>query len=90
MPRFLIETQHVDDHKGCIMALDAITKYGSHLVMRTEFGCEVGVHSGWLIVEVDSQEEAMQLVPPNYRSSARIVQLKHWTREEIEKMVAEL
>lgn len=87
MPRFLIETQHGDDYEGCVRSLDAITKYGSHLVTHTEFGCEDGVHTGWLIVEVDSHEEAMQLVPPNYRASARIVKLRLWTRDEIEEMV---
>lgn len=90
MPRFLIETQHGDDYQGCVRALDAVTKYGSHLVTHTEFGCEDGVHTGWLIVELDSHEEAMQLVPPNYRSSARIIKLRHWTRDEIEEMVKDL
>jgi hypothetical protein len=87
MPRFLIETQHGDDHEGCVRSLDAITTYGSHLVTHTEFGCEDGVHFGWLIVDVDSHEEAKQLVPPQYRSRARIVRLRKWSKEQIEEMV---
>ena len=90
MPRFLIEIRHADEPEGCIKTLDAIVKYGSHLVTNADFGCTDGVHTGWLIVEVDSHEEARQIVPPQFRGDCRIVQLKKWTREEIAEMVKSL
>ena len=90
MPRFLIEIQHADDFEGCVKALDAIVNFGSHLVTNAEFGCEDGEHCGWLIVEVDTRAEALQMIPPQLRDGARIVQLKKWSREEIEAMTKQL
>jgi len=43
-----------------------------------------------LIVEVDTRAEALQMVPPRLRDGARIVQLKKWSREEIEAMTKQL
>ena len=90
MPRFLIESSHTNEHEGCVRALDAITKYGSHLMAHIEWGCDDGVHVGWLVVDLDTPEEALQLIPPQYRNSSRVVKLRTWSREEIEKMIDSL
>lgn len=90
MPRFLIEFRHSSEYEGCVRSLDAIMRYGSHLITNAEWGCEDGVHTGWLIADLDSREEANQLVPPQYRDDSRIVQLRRWTRDEIEEMKKEL
>ncbi len=90
MPRFLIEIRHSDEHEGCVRSLDAIMKHGSHLVTNADFGCEDGVHAGWLIAELDSHDEARQLVPPQYRGDARVVQLRKWTQEQITDMLKQL
>lgn len=88
MPRFLIEIQHANDYVGCVKALDALMRSGSHLISQAEFGCEDGVHCGWLIAELDSREDAQRMVPPQFRADTRVIQLRRWTREEMEAMVA--
>lgn len=90
MPRFLIEFCHSSEYEGCVRALDAIMQYGSHIITNAEWGCEDGVHTGWLIADLDSREEALQLVPPQYRTDTRIIQLRTWSRTEIEEMKKEL
>jgi hypothetical protein len=90
VPKFLIEFQHSNEYEGCVRALDAITKYGSHLMTNADWGCEDGVHTGWLIADLGSREEALQLVPPQYRADTRIVQLRKWSRDQIEEMMREL
>jgi hypothetical protein len=90
MARYMIEINHTSDHEGCIQALDAIVRHGSHLVTNAEFGCADGVHAGWLIVDADSKEEACRIVPPPYREGARVVLLRTWTKDEIKGMIEEL
>ena len=90
MPRFLIEIRHSTEHEGCVRSLDAIVNHGSHLVTQAEFGCEDGVHAGWLTVDVDSRDEALRIVPPQYRVDASVVRLRKWTKEEIKAMLQEL
>ena len=90
MPRFLVETSHTSEHEGCVRALEVVTKYGSHLMTHTEWGCEDGVHSGWFVVDLNDRGEALQLIPPQYRASSRVVQLRTWSRADIEEMVKKL
>jgi hypothetical protein len=40
-------------------------------------------------VDVDSKEDAMSIVPPIYRSQAKIVALNRFTIREIEDMLRE-
>lgn len=56
VPRFLIEFNHSTEHEGCVRALHAIMNYGSHLITNADWGCEDGVHSGWLIADLDSRD----------------------------------
>ncbi len=55
-----------------------------------DWGCDDGVHCGWMIVELDSRDEAMQIVPVHFRQQVRIVQLNQFTREQIASRMAEL
>ena len=87
MPKFLIEVSHFSDHEGCVRALHALVTYGSHFITHADWGCRVGVHKSWLIVEVDSQDTAKGMVPPNFREDTKVTQLNKFTRQEIEDLV---
>jgi len=73
MPKYLIELPHEDERIACIKALRAIEEHGSHFVTHADWGCNDGVHCGWLIVELDSREDALTIVPPEMRRDARVV-----------------
>ena len=90
MDRYMLEINHPSGHEGCVRALDALAKHGSHLVTKAEHGCNDGVHSGWLIIDAESREEAMRIIPPQFREDARVVKLNSWSKEEIERMVKKL
>jgi hypothetical protein len=89
MPRYLIELPHDDDYAACVKALQALERTGSHFVTQAEWGCGDGVHSGWLIAEVDDRTAALQIVPTEFRQEARIVKLNRFGRKQIAAMVAE-
>lgn len=90
MPRYLIHLTHGSDHEVCVRALAAIERYGGHLFTNVDWGCKSGNHSGWLVVELNSRDEAMQMVPPEFRKETQIVELNRFTREEIAAWVAKL
>ena len=90
MPRYLIDVPHEDEHAACVKALHALHAFGSHWVTHADFGCSDDVHSGWLIVELDSREQARDMVPPEFRRDARIIELRRFTPEELEAMRDEL
>ena len=55
-----------------------------------DWGCDDGIHCGWLVVELDSHDEVMRAVPPAFRQQARIIKLNRYTAEEIASKIAEL
>ncbi|MCX6246234.1 MAG: hypothetical protein NTW10_00735 [Bacteroidetes bacterium] len=75
MKKFLIEVPHDSDKHSCEHAIQVFRESGSHYLTRAEWGCMDGEHKSWIIVEVDSKEEARSIVPPLFRSVAKIIQL---------------
>jgi hypothetical protein len=87
MARFLIEVQHEDDVVACLRVVEIFLKTGSHFVTHTDWGCMDGDHKAWLIVEVDSKEDARRILPPAFRREARIVGLNKFTMEQVEELL---
>lgn len=90
MPRYLIQLTHGDDHVACVRALEVIERWGSHFLTHAHWGCKTGVHSGWLIGEFSGPDEAMQIVPPQFRTEARIVEVDRFSKEDLASWIAEL
>src|SRR5258707_132029 len=81
--RFLIEIPHEPSGMACVRAVDELLKTGSHLFTHADWGCRDGEHKAWIIVEVDSKDEARAIVPPAFRSLARVIQLNTFSLQEI-------
>ena len=84
MPKFLVEVPHESDKVTCAQAVAVFLKTGSHFFTHADWGCKDGQHKAWLVVEVDSRDEARAIVPPAFRSQATVVQLNSFTMEEID------
>jgi hypothetical protein len=89
MPKFLIESPHDHEKAACARAVQAFLSSGSHFVANAEWGCRDGDHRAWIVVDVDSKEEARAIVPPIYRAQAKIIALNRFTLREIEGMLQE-
>ena len=84
MPKFLIEVPHSSDTVECSRAVQVFLSTGSHFLSNAEWGCKDGVHSAWMIVEVESKAEAMGIVPPAFRTGSRVVGLNRFSLQKIE------
>lgn len=83
MKRFLIEVPHGADKESCDEAILVFLQTGSHFLTHAEWGCQDGEHKAWIIVEVENKEEARLIIPPLYRSTAKIIQLTTYTAKDI-------
>ena len=81
--RFLIELPHEPTMLACVRAVETLLTTGSHFFTHADWGCRDGEHKAWIIVEVDSKDEARALVPPAFRAQAHVVQLNAFTLQEI-------
>jgi hypothetical protein len=87
MARFLIEVSHDAEQVACARAVEAFFKTGSHFFTHADWGCFDGEHKGWIIVEVDSRNEAQAIVPPIFRTRAKIVQLNAFSQEQLDEII---
>jgi hypothetical protein len=85
--RFLIEVPHEESMVACALAVEVFLKTGSHFLSQAGWGCKDGEHKAWIVVEVDSKAEARNIVPPAFRSQAKVVQLNDFTMQEIENIL---
>ena len=86
MNRYMIVIEHPPEKMACIRAMREILELGSHFVTHAEWGCIDDVHTGWLIIEASSHEEARLVLPPAERARARVVQLSRLSRETLDEM----
>jgi hypothetical protein len=84
MKKFLIEVPHESDKKACNQAIKVFQESGSHYLTKADWGCMDGEHKSWIIMEVESKEEARLIVPPLYRPDAKIIQLVSFTVDRME------
>lgn len=87
MARFLIEVPHEAKKKECLLAVKVLLSSGSHYLTNAEFGCLDGEHKAWIIIETDTKEDALFIVPPAYRSRAKIVKLNRFSMDEIDELL---
>jgi len=86
MARFLIEVSHEDHLMACLQAVRTLLSTGSHFLTHADWGCSDGEHKAWVIVEMDNKEAARAILPPDYRSTAKIIQLNKFTQIDINEM----
>jgi hypothetical protein len=56
-------------------------------VTNADWGCRDGEHKAWILIDVDNKEEARRILPPAFRSQAKIVGLNKFSMEEIDGML---
>ena len=84
MQRYLIETPHTDEE--CDQLIKQV--YAMGYLYNFDWGCMVGVHSGWAIIEAESEADAYLAVPSLVRKKAKVVRLNKFEAEP--SMVHEL
>jgi hypothetical protein len=83
MAKYFIEVPHEANKTACFRAAQTLLNTGSHFLTNADFGCIDGEHKAWIIVDVPDKQTAKNILPSEYRSSAKIVELKKFTLEEI-------
>jgi hypothetical protein len=87
MARFLIEVAHEPTPVVCARAVEVFLKSGSHFLANADWGCKDGEHKAWMVVDVGGKDEARGIVPPLFRTQAKVVKLNYFSLEEIEEIL---
>jgi hypothetical protein len=87
MAKFLIEVPHDPDTAACARVVHVFLTSGSHFLTQADWGCMDGDHRAWIIVDVANKQEAVGIVPPALRASARVVGLNQFSIDQIEPIL---
>lgn len=87
MARFLIEVPHEAEEGACARVVEVFLKTGSHFLTNADWGCMDGDHRAWIVVDVESKEQARGIIPPVFRAHARVMRLNKFTMDEIEEIL---
>lgn len=85
MAKFLIEVPHEATKQACMQAVRIFYETGSHFLANADWGCHDGDHKAWMVVDVDTKDQAKMIVPSAFRSESKIIELYRFTREEMEE-----
>jgi hypothetical protein len=88
MPRYLIEVAHPEEKVACLQIVQILRQTGSHYLSHCDWGCMEGVYKAWITVEVDSQADALRILPPLFRARAKVVRLEKFSLETVETMLS--
>ena len=82
MDKYIIESTHTNEN--CSLLLEEVSAMG--FLHNFEWGCEDGVHCGWAIIEAESAEQALLVVPSLARDTARAIRLVKFTDEMVKEL----
>jgi hypothetical protein len=82
MERYLIETPHTGDN--CLALVDQVQAQG--YLHHFDWGCRAGVHTGWVIIDAENENQARMAVPPLVRHQARVIRLNKFSEAEVAEL----
>lgn len=85
MARFLIELAHEPTEEACNRAIKTVLSTGSHFLTHAEWGCKDNEHKCWVIVDLESKDEARSILPPIFRNEAKITEIVQYSVDDINK-----
>jgi hypothetical protein len=84
MARFLIEVPHDNKKDACERAIKVFMETGSHYMTHADWGCHDDEHKAWIVVDLESKDEARAILPPIFRQEARIIALTKFDMADVE------
>jgi hypothetical protein len=81
MTRYIIESPHTKEE--CLRALDEELEKGKDILGKFDYGCRAGDHTAYAIVDANSKNDALKLVPTFLQNKARVVEVDKITPEMI-------
>ena len=86
MPKILLETEHEGTKEGCEQAVRTFLKTGSHFLTNADWGCTDGEHKAWIIIDAESKDEALMIVPHQYRNATKVVELEKFSLDTVDEI----
>jgi hypothetical protein len=87
MPKYLIEIPHEGERIECLRSVSILLSSGSHFLTNADWGCMDGVHKAWFLMDAESKDEVMKIVPPAFRKDTKISLLNKFRLEDVNELL---
>ena len=87
MTKYLIEVPHEAKKEACEEAVRIFLNTGSHFLTNADWGCKDGEHKAWFILDIDSKDQARNILPPTFRQQAKIIKLIKFSTKDLGKNI---
>jgi hypothetical protein len=81
MSKYLVASKH--EPEECLRALDEVLEKGTDTLEKFVYGCKVGDHTGYAIVDAKNLSDALAIVPDFLQETACVTKVDHFTPAEI-------
>ena len=81
MPLYLIKSRHKTE--DCLHALDEQLMHDVRSLEEFVYTCGEGEHAGYAVVEANSRDEAMTILPEVLRQEATVVKADRFTPDDV-------
>jgi hypothetical protein len=78
---YFISSPHTKEE--CLAALDALSSKGPEHLKQWYFGCSTGDHTGYAIVQAESENEVRNHIPESLRNRARYTRVEQYNQQQI-------
>ncbi len=82
--KYFVKVTHTPEQ--CLSTLDELSKSDSKLISKFQWACKSGDHTGYAILEGDSESGVLNTLPSSVRVTAKVQKVDIFTREQIEAM----
>lgn len=76
MSRYLIISGHTAE--DCRQAVKYFAEFHAGYITHFEWGCKDNDHNAYAIIEAESHEQAILVVPPLFRNKAKVIKLTYF------------
>ncbi len=76
MNRYMVISSHTAE--DCRRAVKYFAEFHAGYITHFEWGCKDNDHNAYAIIEADSHEQAILVVPPLFREKAKVIQLSYF------------
>lgn len=87
MAKYLVEVSHGSDKTDCLRSVQILMSTGSHFLTNADWGCLDGEHKAWFIMEAESKEEVLRVIPAFYWKDTKVILLNKFILKDIEDLI---
>jgi len=79
--KFMVVVSHTPEQ--CLEQLDKISAKGADILNQFEWGCKSGHHTGYALIEAETDAAVKSMLPMDIQNSAKIIKVNKFSQADL-------